>query len=56
MISIALDILILIFAVLTYRDIKIKRDAVKQETKGFVAMQLCKEHWNAERERRLKKQ
>ena len=50
MISIAIDILILIFAVLTYRDMKIKRAAVKQGTKDFVAMQLYRKNWERERQ------
>ena len=50
MISIALDILILIFALLTYRDMKIKRAAIKQDAKDFVAIQLYRKNWKRERQ------
>ena len=44
----------IIIVALTWRELKLKKLTVEQDTKGFVAMRLYKEHWNAERERRLK--
>lgn len=49
MINVALDVLILIFAVLIYQDMKIKRVAAKQDGEDFVAMQLYRKHLKRDR-------